>query len=82
MKTSNLHGILPCAALFSRGRTVQGLAALLMQLSLVFWPAASRWSRRLTERAGVEEHLAAFADAYGPPAEKYAAPAKKFRQLA
>jgi hypothetical protein len=71
--------LLPCAAFFSDGQIKFGFMALLMQLSLVYWPAAVRWSRRSHEQLGVQQMLAAFSIAYQVPSDPYAAPKKRFR---
>jgi hypothetical protein len=73
------HVWLPCAAFFSDGQLWFGILALLMQLSLVYWPAAVRWSRRSQEQVGVEKLLAEFSTAYKVPSDPYAAPKKTFR---
>ena len=59
MTSFKLSQILPCASFFSEGRLLLGFIVLLMQLSLVLWPAAIRLSRRTSERSGVEKLLAA-----------------------
>jgi hypothetical protein len=71
--------LLPCASFFADGQLWFGVLALLMQLSLVCWPAAVRWSRRSQEQLGVEKLLAEFATAYQVPADPYAVPKKSFR---
>jgi hypothetical protein len=74
--------VLPCGTFFSSGRTAFGVAALAMQVSIIFWPQASAWARRFKEEDGVDRLLAEFADTHRVPVDQYAAPAKRFRQAA
>jgi hypothetical protein len=59
-----------------------GIAALLMQVTLVLWPLATRWARRVHEVSGREQLLAELASQHYVPADPYARPSKKFRQTA
>ncbi len=52
-----------------------------MQLSIIFWPQASAWARRSKEVNSVDKILAELAELHRVPADPYAAPAKRFRQL-
>ncbi len=74
--------LLPCGTFFSSGRTALGIAALVMQVSIIFWPQASAWARRFKEDSGVDRLLAEFADAHRVPVDPYAVPVKRFRQAA
>jgi hypothetical protein len=67
---------------FAQGRVASGLLALLMQVSLVLWPAATRWARSAIEKSGVEKFLAELAAENHVKPDPYAQPTKKFRQLA
>ena len=73
---------LPCAIFFAEGQIFKGLAALLMQISLILWPLAARWAERSAESFGVEKLLAELAQAHRAPVDPYAPPAKKFRHIA
>jgi hypothetical protein len=82
MTIFKLSRILPCSTFFAEGRIYLGLTALFMQFTLVLWPVAARWAVRTNEHNGVERLLAEFSEAHHVPKDPYAAPAKKFRQLA
>jgi hypothetical protein len=82
MTIFKLSQLLPCTSFFSEGRLFLGLVALLMQMSLVFWPVAARWANRTAERSGMERMLAELSEAYRLPDDPYARPAKRFRQPA
>jgi hypothetical protein len=73
---------LPCAAFFRAGRFLPGVGVLLMQLSLVFWPAAIRMARGMNEQSGVERLLAELSERHRLPLDPYGKPAKRFRQAA
>jgi hypothetical protein len=73
---------LPCAVFFRAGRVLAGIGVLLMQLSLVLWPVASRMARGLNEQSGVERLLAELSERHRLPADPYAKPQKRFRQAA
>jgi len=77
LKSSDL---VPCVSFFSAGYIGRGILALIMQLSLVFWPVAARWARALNSRAQVNRLLAHFAETHR--LDPYAQPAKKFRRTA
>lgn len=66
MKNSTLTSVVPCLSFFSAGQTGNGFLALLMQASLVFWPAAARWSRDSQERENIEHMLEELSDTYRP----------------
>jgi len=70
--------LVPCVSFFAAGRAVAGIVTLLMQLSLIFWPAAAIWARRASNNPEVDRKLAEFAEVH--KVDPYAKPAKKFRQ--
>jgi hypothetical protein len=72
----------PCASFFASGRTANGFVALLMQLSLVFWPKAAAWARAQNDSALVDQMLQEFSRIHRVPESQYAAPVKRFRQAA
>lgn len=82
MISFKLSRVLPCASFFTEGRILAGVVALLMQLSLVFWPMAARWARVAGEHSGKEKMLAELSAAHRTQADPYSRPTKKFRQLA
>jgi hypothetical protein len=73
---------LPCASFFSTGRVVLGLLALVMQVSLVFWPLATKWARGMVDQSNIERMLAELSEANRVPVDPYAQPMKRFRQAA
>jgi hypothetical protein len=73
---------LPCAVFFRAGRILPGIGVLLMQISLVFWPMASRMARGMNEQSAVERLLAELSERHRLPVDPYAKPAKRFRQAA
>lgn len=74
--------LLPCSAFFSAGRLFSGILALLMQMSLIFWPSAASWARRSQGRSQVETMLQQLARQHRVKPDPYAQPAKKFRRAA
>jgi len=70
--------LVPCVSFFSAGRPAFGIITLLMQLSLIFWPAAAIFARRAGSNPDVDRKLAEFAEVH--KVDPYAKPAKKFRQ--
>ena len=82
MTSFKLSQIFPCASFFHERRIFLGVVALLMQLSLVLWPAASRLARASDKHSGMEKMLAELSEANRTPADPYSRPTKKFRQLA
>ncbi len=68
----------PCVSFFTAARPVAGMAALIMQLTLVFWPAAAIWARRAGSNPDVDRKLAEFAEVH--KVDPYTKPAKRFRQ--
>jgi hypothetical protein len=82
MISFKLSRVLPCASFFTEGRILAGVVALLMQLSLVFWPAAARWARATDEQSGMEKRLAELSEAHRTQIDPYSTPTKKFRQPA
>lgn len=73
---------LPCASFFASGRMVLGLLALVMQMSLVLWPLASKWARGTVDQSNIERMLAELSEANRVPVDPYAQPLKRFRQAA
>jgi len=82
MMSLKLSSLFPCVSFFSKGRLVTASLVLLMQLSIILWPIAVRWARTLNERHGVEKLLAELSETHRVPSDPYAAPTKRFRQLA
>ncbi len=83
MKTKSAiksSALFPGAAFFAAGRSLAGVAALLMQISLVLWPAAVRWARQLEEQSGKDRILAELSSQHR--LDPYARTSKKFRQTA
>jgi TM2 domain-containing membrane protein YozV len=72
--------LVPCVSFFAAGRPVAGIVTLLMQLSIIFWPAAAIWARRAGRNPDVDRKLAEFAEVH--KVDPYMQPAKKFRQAA
>jgi hypothetical protein len=72
--------LLPCAFFFNQGQYRLGMMALLMQLSLVMWPAAVRLVRSEKQRNGMQRLLAEFSDLH--MADPYARTPKTFRRAA
>lgn len=72
----------PCGAFFSAGHVFSGIIALLMQLSLIFWPSAASWSRRFQDRSQVENLLEELSKTHRIAPDPYATAPKKFRQSA
>jgi len=59
-----------------------GVLALVMQLSLIFWPLASKWARGTVDQSNIERMLAELSEANRAPVDPYAQPLKRFRQAA
>jgi hypothetical protein len=57
----------PCATFFKAGKTVSGIIALLMQLSVVFWPAAVAWAQEYEHQTAIASALADYATKYPVP---------------
>lgn len=74
--------LMPCASFFESGRVADGVLALLMQLSLVFWPKAIAWARSTADSSAIDRMLQEFSNTHRVPVDQYAAPAKRFRQAA
>ncbi len=72
--------LFPSGVFFSAGRSLAGVAALLMQISLILWPFAVRWARRSNEQSGKDRILAELSDQHR--LDPYARTHKKFRQTA
>ncbi len=70
----------PSGVFFSAGRSLAGIAALLMQISLILWPLAVRWARRSVEQSGKDKILAELSDQHR--LDPYVRASKKFRQTA
>jgi hypothetical protein len=80
MNPLKLAKIFPFIALFAQGRPIAGCIALLLQLSLVFWPVAARWAYVSQERMGIERLLGELSETN--KLDPYRGTPKKFRQLA
>jgi hypothetical protein len=72
--------MLPCAVFFAEGETFKGVGALLLQLTLVFWPLAAQWASQSRQHTGVDKMLAELSLAH--QRDPYAHTPKKFRQTA
>jgi len=59
--------LLPCATFFSAGRTKAGILALLLQLSLVFWPVAVKQARICRKQMAIASKLAEYSSKYELP---------------
>jgi hypothetical protein len=79
---SQVSTYFPCAVFFRSGRTGLGIAVLLLQATLVFWPMASRLAREYREQSGMQVLLHEFSEKYGPPVELRGLRGKRFRQVA
>jgi hypothetical protein len=65
---------------FAAGRVMTGLLVLLMQASLVLWPAAYSMARQLNESSAIDRILSELAAAYQLPADGvHHPPRKRFR---
>ena len=82
MNSLKLARYFPCGVFFSQGRPLAGVIALMLQATLIFWPVAARWATLFCERSGIERLLGELSESNRLAADPYAAPAKKFRQLA
>jgi hypothetical protein len=56
--------LLPCVTFFAAGRVGMGAAALMMQLSLFFWPTAVRMAREYSESHAVDRMLISLSETY------------------
>ncbi|HQT63655.1 MAG: hypothetical protein B7Z75_08015 [Acidocella sp. 20-57-95] len=85
-----ISDLLPCRAFFLAGKPVAGFVALLMQVSVFFWPLAASWARRVVRqpdgsarvKPNVNEVLEELVKANRAPVDPYARATKKFRQTA
>lgn len=82
MNTLKMARIFPFMVLFGQGRPVAGAVAFLLQLSLIFWPVASRWAYVSHERMGIERLLSELSESNKQAGDPYGRTPKKFRQLA
>lgn len=82
MNSLKLAKIFPCVALFADGRPIAGLFALLMQVTVVFWPVAARWAYVSHERTGIEKLLTELSETNRMAIDPYRSAPKKFRQMA
>lgn len=73
--------LFPCATFFGHGRVLFGIAALIMQISIFFWPQAVAWAQKFKSGDGLEKVLSELADAHRVPVDPYAVPVKRFRQV-
>ncbi|OYV26421.1 MAG: hypothetical protein B7X08_01990 [Acidocella sp. 20-63-7] len=65
---------------FAEGEALKGVWALLLQLTIVFWPLAAHWASQSRQHSGVDRMLAEFSLAH--QRDPYAHTPKKFRQAA
>jgi len=82
MNSSGVGRSFPCSTFFSEGRWGAGVAALLMQASIVLWPAASRWAHQSQERESIEKMLNELSETHCTAQVKYRENGKRFRQVA
>jgi hypothetical protein len=87
MKHQSSAGMAPFMVFFMSGRPGLGLLTLLMQVSLVLWPTASRWAKEAQEQDNIRHLLQELSETYRPALVTAAEPAypvitKKFRQPA
>jgi len=75
------NALLPCSAFFARGQVSMGIITLLMQLSIVLWPVASRWASKTTKSSGLERMLAELSETHKLPIGHFQ-PKKRFTQVA
>ncbi len=59
--------LLPCTVFFKAGKTGAGIATLLMQLSILFWPVAIAMARTARKQSAIETILADYAAQYPVP---------------
>lgn len=79
MRTFRINQVFPCVTFFNEGRVVMGIAVLLLQLSVVFWPLAVQLGRRKYEQTGIDKLLTEFSEAHQSALDPYSRPVKKFR---
>jgi len=72
----------PCRLFFAAGRMKLGIIALLMQMSLVFWPMASDWARQFSRDADLEKRLDELVRDYRLPVTEDRLPKKRFAAAA
>jgi hypothetical protein len=72
---------LPCTSFFAVGRIPSGFLALVMQISLILWPLATRWARGIGDQSNIERVLAELAETHRVPTDPYPMPQKRFRQV-
>lgn len=77
-----LAKIFPCAVFFAENRPVAAGVALLLQVTLIFWPVAARWAYVAHERSAVERLLGELSETNRLPDDPYGRTPKKFRQTA
>ncbi len=82
MNSLKMARIFPFLVLLGQGRPFAGAVAFLLQLSLVFWPLASRWAYVSYERMGIERLLNELSETNKLANDPYGRTPKKFRQLA
>lgn len=82
MKSLTVGKFFPCAGFLAEGSWGKGVAAALMQISLVLWPLAARWARAQRERGAIEKLLHELSETHAVPQMRYPYTGKKFRQAA
>jgi len=87
MKHRSSVGIAPCMAFFLSGRPARGVLALMMQVSLLLWPAAAHWAKMVQEQDNIQRFLQELSETYRPALASTAGPAypaisKTFQQPA
>lgn len=87
MKHPSSVGLAPCMAFFLSGRPACGVLALMMQVSLLLWPAAVHWAKKVKEQDGIQRLLQELSETYRPALASTAGPvypaiSKTFQQPA
>jgi hypothetical protein len=78
---SKSSALFPSGVFFARGQVSMGIVTLLMQLSIVLWPTASRWASKSSQSHGVDRMLAELSEAHKIPLGHFQ-PKKRFTQVA
>lgn len=66
MNRSRSDVFAPFLKFFASGRLAFGFLAMLMQVSLLLWPAASRWAKKAREREEIEKLLQELSETHRP----------------
>jgi hypothetical protein len=77
---TKVNVLLPSAVYFSEGLRLKGVFNLVMQLTLVLWPAAYASARRFKKAVDLELALSDIAATYRVPIGHYAKSRKRFHQ--